>query len=326
MIQAVKQDTQIREEVEEIIKSGEIFEKDSRKFKKYSVKQGDTLWNISKAQFQSGIYWKKIAEDNGIKEPFFVRPGMELLIGQDIDHVAAGKGEKPFEYRVVSNRAFGVGEKLTFSVKYFGIVAGFATLEVRDIETINGRKTYLIAATAKTAPFFEGMYRVRDLITSNMDILGMFSWKYSKKLEEGKYRNDSYMEFDHKAGLAKKKDGKECAVPAFVQDVLSEFYYYRVLFTGKEKELFIDTASDECKSERVAIQTIGEERIKVDAGEFDTWHVRPFLKYEGVFRQKGDVDIWLTKDENKVPVMVKSRILIGTIDVELQEAVVVKAE
>ena len=63
-----------------------------------------------------------------------------------------------------------------------------------------------------------------------------------------------------------------------------------------------------------------------DAGDFDCYHVRPFLKYEGIFRQKGDVDIWLTKDDNKMPVLVKSKIVIGTIDAVLQEATVVKAE
>ena len=123
-----------------------------------------------------------------------------------------------------------------------------------------------------------------------------------------------------------KKDKTKCAIPAFVQDVLSEFYFYRAVFTGKEDKIVIDTASDECKSYEVVVTKIGEEHITVDAGEFDTWHARPFLKFEGIFRQKGDVDIWFSKDANKIPVLLKSKIIIGTIDAVLQEATVVKAQ
>jgi hypothetical protein len=52
--------------------------------------------------------------------------------------------------------------------------------------------------------------------------------------------------------------------------------------------------------------------------------VQPFLKYEGIFRQQGDVWIWLTDDEYLMPVLVKSKIAIGTIDAVLQSATVVR--
>jgi hypothetical protein len=326
VVQAIKEDTENRKQVEETIKKDATVEKDGRQFRRYTVQKGDTLWIIAKTEVNKGVLWKYIAEDNGIKAPYNVRPGRELLIGTDLAAKALKKGEKLFTYRVISNKAFAAGEKFVFAIKYFGITAGFATLEVRGIEKVNGRETYLLAATARTAPFFEGMYRVKDIITSNMDIRGLFSWKYSKNLAEGNYRNNSYMEFNHEEGSAKKKDGQKCAIPAYVQDVLSEFYYYRAAFTGKEDKIVIDTASDECKSYQVVVTKIGEEKISVDAGEFETWHCRPFLKFEGIFRQKGDVDIWFSKDENKIPVLLKSKIIIGTIDAVLLEATVVKAE
>lgn len=326
VLQAVTEDADIKQQVDESIKSEEIVEKDNRKFKRYIIKAGDSFWKIAKSQTGSGILWKQIAADNGMKENSALKAGKVLLIGMDLNAEANKKNEKPFAYRTVKNKAFGVGEKFVFAIRYFGITAGTATLEVRGIETVNGRETYLLAATARTAPFFEGMYRVRDLITSNMDIRGLFSHKYAKKLEEGTYRNDSYMEFDHSQELATKKDKKTCKIPAFVQDVLSQFYYYRAVFTGNEQQIIIDTASDECKSYEVVVTKIGEEKITVDAGEFETWHCRPFLKFEGIFRQKGDVDIWFSKDENKIPVLLKSKIIIGTIDAILMEATVVKAE
>jgi len=52
---------------------------------------------------------------------------------------------------------------------------------------------------------------------------------------------------------------------------------------------------------------------------------QPFLKFEGIFKQAGDVVIWMTNDANKVPVKVESKIPIGAIYAELQKATVVQA-
>lgn len=296
----------------------------------YTVTKGDTLSKIAKAVCGRASAWKKIAALNLLKNNALLMEGMKLKT-TNVCAAAVSKGDtntlkkKAFNYRVTENKAFGVGEKLTFGVKYFGVTAGIATLEVKGIENYNDRQVYHIDATARTAPFFESFYRVKDVISSYMDVMGLFSWKYSKKLEEGGYRNTLTMEFNHEKGYAVKNNGNRCDIVPFVQDVLSEFYYFRSVYKG-EDEIKIDVTSDECKTYQIVVKKLRHERITIDAGEFDCIVIQPFLKYEGIFKQKGDVWIWLTNDKNLTPVQIKSQIAIGTIDVILQEAVVVKAE
>jgi nucleoid-associated protein YgaU len=296
----------------------------------YTVKKGDTLWKISKTVCGKGSYWENIAALNALKVNAVLRAGMKLKT-TNVCGPAEDKGntknavKKVFTYRVTENKAFGAGEKLTFGIKYFGVTAGIAVLEVKGIEKYNDRQVYHIDATARTAPFFETFYRVKDVISTYMDVMGLFSWKYSKKLEEGGYRNTTIMEFNHEQSYAVKKNGDKCDIVPFVQDVLSEFYYFRSIYKG-ENEVRIDVASDECKTYQIVVKKLRNEKITTDAGEFDCIVVQPFLKYEGIFRQKGDVWLWLTNDKNLMPVQIKSQIAIGTIDVILQEAVVVKAE
>jgi len=324
MVKVTTEEKIIKEDIEKITIKKEKVIINQKEYIKYIVQKGDSLWRIAKEQAGNPILWNQIAEQNNIKEPYILRTGQTILFAESYNEGNAIK--KIFKYRIMKNNSFGVGEKLVFAIKYFGITAGFGILEVKNFVEINNRKAYLLEATAKTSPFFENFYRVLDVISSYMDVYGLFSWKYSKNLEEGSYRNNSFMEFDHENGYAKKKEGDKCQIPAFVQDVLSEFYYYRALFTGKEDELYIDVASDECKVYQIVVKKIGEEKVTVDAGEFDCYVIRPFLKYEGIFRQKGDVDIWLTKDKYKMPVLVKSKIIIGTIDAVLQEATIVEPE
>jgi LysM repeat protein len=325
-VSVVTVDTQeqaVRDKVDGIVEQEAPVKTEVRKYK---VQKGDSLWSISKKLFGKGSLYMNIAQANGLQEPFFLRENRELIIPGEARQVAAAHEAKKFEYRTVSNKAFGVGEKLVFAVKYFNVTAGFGTLEVAAMEKYNNRDIYRIRATAITAPFFETFYRVHDTLESYMDVMGMFSWKYSKKLEEGGYRNNTYMDFYPEQKYAQKKDGTKCDTPSFVQDVLSEFYYFRAVFDTANKETYIDVASDECKSYQIMVNIVGYEKVTVDAGEFDCVIVQPHLKFEGIFKQAGDVLIWLTNDENRMPVLVKSKIAIGTIDAVLQSATVVKAK
>jgi hypothetical protein len=49
---------------------------------------------------------------------------------------------------------FGVGERLVYSVQYGLITAGEATLEIRNIATLNGNPCYRIVSDARTIDFF----------------------------------------------------------------------------------------------------------------------------------------------------------------------------
>ncbi|HDQ25189.1 MAG TPA: DUF3108 domain-containing protein [bacterium] len=301
-------------------------EKAAPKAATHKVSQGESLWKIARERFGSGALWPAIAKANAVTEPYIIRPGQKLVIPDEVEAVLAVRKReavKPFEYRSLENRAYAPGEKLKFAVRYFGVTAGFGILEVKDMVTYRGRMAYHLEATARTAPFFERFYRVKDVITSYMDAEGLFAWKYSKNLEEGSYRHKSHMEFFHKEGYALKSDNTRCVIPPFVQDILSEFYYFRSVYKG-EDEIFIDVASDECKTYRIVVKKTGYEKVRVDAGEFDCVIIQPFLQYEGIFKQAGDVLIWVTNDERMMPVLVKSKIAIGTIDAVLVEARVVK--
>ena len=46
----------------------------------YTVKSGDSLWKIAKLQLNDGTKWKDIAEKNGIKSPYTIKPGQVLKL------------------------------------------------------------------------------------------------------------------------------------------------------------------------------------------------------------------------------------------------------
>ena len=61
-------------------------------------------------------------------------------------------------------------------------------------------------------------------------------------------------------------------------------------------------------------------RVVTPAGAFDCVAIEPVLKAGGIFKSKGRLVIWLTDDEHRMPVLMKSKVAIGSISVVLQEA------
>ena len=224
--------------------------------------------------------------------------------------------ERKFK-RVVSNRAFGVGERLEFLVGYGFIKAGTAVMEIPEIVKLGGRKCYYIVSTAKSNKFFSVFFKVDDKVESFMDVHGLYSLRYDKHLREGKFRADISMIFDQENHLAIYNNGKDTIeVAEYAQDVLSAFYFVRTQQLTVGRSIFVDNHTDK-KNYPLEVKVLRKERVKVEAGEFDCVVVEPILKTPGIFKQKGSLTIWLTDDEVKMPVLMKSKVIIGSISTEL---------
>lgn len=221
--------------------------------------------------------------------------------------------------RVVPNQAFGVGERFVFSVGWEFINAGTAVMEIQEIVKFKGNKCYHIVSTAKSNKFFSVFFNVDDKVESYMDVHGLYSWRYDKRLREGKFEADVSMYFDQKNHLAIYNEGKDTfEVAEYAQDVLSAFYYVRTQDLIVGSSIFVPNHTDK-KNYPLEVKVLRKERVKVSAGEFDCVVVEPIMQTPGIFEHKGSLKVWLTDDQVKMPVLMKSKVVIGSIATELIE-------
>lgn len=305
------------------------------------VQPGDTLSELCQRILRDPWVYPQIAAHNNISNPDLIFPEQVIVFPKTTEaarHEPASQPEQPaqiksgqpkpdpagIDFPEVANQAFAPGEQLTFSVEYFGISAGYATLSVHEGRLFHGRPTYHLVAQARTHPAFEWFFKVRDRIESYMDKQGLFSWRYEKHLREGSYKNHSVIAYLQLEQKVSKDNGKQVVdAPPWTQDVLSEFYYFRVLPLNIGETITIPVVADNAKVYELIVKVIKKERITVPAGTFDCIKVEPFLKFEGLFQHKGKMHIWVTDDNRRVPVLIKSQIVIGTIDIVLRDAIVV---
>ena len=218
--------------------------------------------------------------------------------------------------RVIPNDAFDVGEKLMFVIRYGPVKAGTAIMSIPEIANKNGYECYKIQTEARSSRFFSAFFKVRDRVTSYMDRDGLFTWGFEKHLREGKFRSDRYVEYDQVNGWAVTNKKDSMRIPPCVHDILTTFYFVRTQNLKVGQSLFLDNHADN-KLYPLEIKIHKKERVKVKAGTFECIVVEPILRADGIFKSKGRLLVWLTDDSRKIPVQMKSKIIIGYITAEL---------
>lgn len=226
---------------------------------------------------------------------------------------------KAEEFRKVENKAFNFGERLDYKVGYSFITAGTGYFQVMPMSVNqNGRKSFDIRFRVYSLESLKWIYQVDDAYRSVLDVEGIFPWMFQQRIREGKYKRDVSATFDQRNKKAYEKD-KTYNVPPYVHDIVSAFYYVRTqnLKSMRNGHIFYLENFFDGKTNKLGVKIHKRETLKVDAGTFKTIMIEPLVVDGGLFKSEGHIYIWLTDDENKIPVKVSTKILIGDVFAEL---------
>lgn len=223
-------------------------------------------------------------------------------------------------FKKIDNKAFKVGERLTFDVKYGFVTAGVAEYHIPKIVKISGRDAYNVTFKVSSVPTFDAFYKVRDRYETFIDVDALFPWRFEQHIREGGYSRDFSAFFDQRKGKAKTSEGTY-DIPQGVQDIISAFYLARTFDYSKMKVGDKFNLQNFYKDKTYPLDVVfkGRETVTVDAGTFDCIIVEPLVQEGGLFKSEGTIIVWLTNDELKIPVKVKTKIIIGSIDAELSK-------
>ncbi len=230
----------------------------------------------------------------------------------------AASADSSWWYRKLENKAFGVGERLEFSVKYGMLPAGTAVMKIPEIIDYEGHPSFRIVSTARSNRVISVFYRVRDSVETIVDYDGIFPRRFHKQLREGGYKADKTTLFDQRKHLAIAGND---TIPtyAFVQDALSSMYFIRTRELTPGSEILVDSHTDK-KNFPLKILVYRKETVKVPAGNFDCIVIEPVMRAEGIFKAKGRIWIWLTDDQYKIPVKMKTEVFfLGSVTAQLKK-------
>lgn len=218
---------------------------------------------------------------------------------------------------------FGPGERLEYTIKWTMFHAADAVLEVMPDTEMKGVPARYFKAKAKSASWIDNIYKVRDTLEAwtNLDVT--HSLRYKKDQNEGSYHKKVDLIFDkvtnHTHRYSRGKYSKSLAQPVDVFDPMSILFAFRkeALHEGMH---FVANVTDGKKSVKSEAFVEGQERVKTEAGKFDTFRVRLDIKHlSGVFKKSKDasITVWFTADDRRIPVKVKSKVVVGHFTMEL---------
>lgn len=217
--------------------------------------------------------------------------------------------------------AFKSGEKLKYLLHYGIINAGIAELNVyKSNKAFKGeRKTYNMVGKGWTTGATDWFFKVNDHYETYMDKEEMNSLRFIRRVNEGGYIINQDYYFDTDSNMVRTQDNKKFDVPIGVQDMLSSFYYARTIDYSKAKvdDIFIIPAFVDNKVEYLRIMYKGKETIKTKSGKYKCIKFNPLVLEGRVFENDEDVTVWISDDDNKIPILIQSKIVVGSIKAEL---------
>jgi hypothetical protein len=221
--------------------------------------------------------------------------------------------------------AFDVGEWFKFRIHYGIVNAGYATLEVKDA-TINSKKVFHVIGKGYTTGVSKFFFKVEDLYESYIDKETGNPYQYVRKIDEGGYTKNQEGFFNQSENKILIKDYKHNTENTFgisknTQDILSSFYYLRnypninKMKTGEF--VAIDMFFDD-KTTKFRLKFMGREDIRTKFGVISTMIFRPLVQSGRVFKEEESLTIWISDDDNKMPVRIKANLAVGSIKADLE--------
>lgn len=221
--------------------------------------------------------------------------------------------------------SFDVGEWFKFRIHYGMVTAGYATLEVKEAVR-NNRKVYHAVGRGYTIGMSKWFFKVDDLYESYFDKVTGKPYQYVRKIDEGGYtkNQEGFFNQDKNTILVKdykNKNEKTFSTPENIQDIVSTFYYLRnhpnvnKLKVGESIaiDMFFDGETTKFK-----LKFIGREDLKTKFGTIPCMIFRPLVQSGRVFKEEESLTVWISDDENKLPLRLKASLSIGSLKADLE--------
>lgn len=223
-------------------------------------------------------------------------------------------------------QAYDDGEWLKFRMHYGLITAGYATLQVDDA-ILQGKEVFHVKGVGKTTGVTNFFFSVEDYYESYIDKDENIPYRFIRKIDEGGHTKDIQIDFDHntkKALVYNKKHNKKSTVsfPEDVQDMVSAFYYLRnkmdteSLVKGNETQMnmFFDKENFKFK-----LKFLGREILDTEFGKVPCLIFRPYVQSGRVFKEQESLTLWVSDDDNKIPLLIQADLMVGALKATLTE-------
>ena len=207
---------------------------------------------------------------------------------------------------------FGAGERMEYIAKIGWNHVGTGSMETVGIEDVRGRPAVHTRFQLKGRWF---LFSANYLLESWIDQANFTSMRFTQDNDEDATDKDKVYEIFGERQTYTVNNGPELPSVADPLDEGALLYHVRTmdLEVGKTYELNRYFRPDR---NPVIVKVLRKETVSVPAGKFNTIVIQPIIKSKGIFSDKGQAEIWLSDDKDRVMVQMRVRLKV-TINLQL---------
>ena len=127
-----------------------------------------------------------------------------------------------------TNLPYNVGERAVYRLSFGAFNVGYAELEVKEIISVNNKPCFHIIGKGRTAPFFDLVFKVRDVYETFIDTSSLLPLVFNREVREGGYSINQHYNFNHIDSNVVTLDSI-FKFPILSHDMLSAFFYARTV-------------------------------------------------------------------------------------------------
>jgi hypothetical protein len=215
---------------------------------------------------------------------------------------------------------FAVGETLTYSAKLGMLTLGSGTLQVAGIDSVRGVETFRLRFRLQGKTLF---YSLDDVLESWVATDDFSSRRFVQDfVENDKPRRKTFEIFPDSGFYREKGRDTTFSSPAEPLDDAAFFYFVRITPLEVGKKYVFDRYFRKEKNP-VTIEVVKREKMELpDGSKVECLVLHPVIDTKGMFSKRSDTRIWLTDDERRLPVQIRSKFPFGTITLRLKDMVV----
>jgi len=209
---------------------------------------------------------------------------------------------------------FAPGERMEYDVKFGMFRVGRASMEMVRIDTVRGEPVYHVVFAVRGRAIF---YSLSDTLQSWFSVRDLTSRRFIQDTEENGSARFNRYEIHPDLGYYVQNRADTNATTAQPLDDASFFYFARTLPLEAGRTY---TFRRYFKPDRnpVTLRVIGRDTVDTPYGRFAAVAVQPTFRSRGLFSQGGQAVVWLSDDEFRIPVAIRTRLKVGSLSLSLR--------
>jgi hypothetical protein len=210
-----------------------------------------------------------------------------------------------------------VGEFLEYTLKYGALSVGSGRMQVLGRDTVRGRDTWKLQFDFSGGTLF---FRVNDAFVSWLDARTLNSLRFEQRIAEPGYRRHRLYQIYPERAVFTLDGGPEKPSVSDPLDDATFFYFVRTIPLEVGKSYDFHRYFDP-KANPVTIRVLRRDTVDVPAGRFPAIVIQPMIKTNGIFSEGGQAELWLSDDNRRMLLQMKSKLSFGSLNLYLRKYV-----